>query len=104
MNENERLGAKIKNIRKNKGLTQELLAEKSDLSTRQIVKIENGQATPTIQTLQSIAKALDVSFNELFDNDSYDSINTVRSKARALLDSLNDDNLRLFYRILKSIT
>ncbi len=104
MNENERLGIKIKNIRKNKGLTQELLAEKSDLSTRQIVKIENGQATPTIQTLQSIAKALDVSFNNLFDNDSYDSISIVRSKARALLDSLNDDNLRLFYRILKSIT
>lgn len=104
MNENERIGAKIKNLRKNKGFTQEILAEKSELSTRQIVKIENGQSTPTIQTLRSITKALEVSFNELFDNDSYDSIDIVRSKSHKLLDNLNEDNLRLFYRILKSIT
>ena len=104
MNENECLGAKIRHLRKCKNYTQEYLAEKADLSSRQIVHIENGQSTPTIQTLQSIAKALDVSFNELFDNDSYDSIDIVRSKSHKLLDSLNEDNLRLFYRILKSIT
>ena len=104
MNENKRLGAKIRHLRKCKNYTQEYLAERANLSSRQIVHIENGQSTPTIQTLQSIAKALEVSFNELFDNYSYDSIDIVRSKSHKLIDNLNEENLRLFYRILKSIT
>ena len=81
MNENECLGAKIRALRKAKGFSQEVLAEKADLSPRQVVKIENAQSSPNIQTIQKIAFALGVSIQQILDNGSYDSIELVRENA-----------------------
>lgn len=52
----------IKNIRRLKGITQEELAFKTGLSQSYISELEakHSIANPTIQTLEIIAKALDV--------------------------------------------
>ncbi|MBQ8459852.1 helix-turn-helix transcriptional regulator [bacterium] len=100
MNKNECLGAKIKALRKAKNFSQEVLAEKADLSPRQVVKIENAQSSPNIQTIQKIASALGVSIQQILDNDSYDSLDIVRSKAHYILDKMSENNLRLALRIL----
>lgn len=52
----------IKNIRRIKGVTQEELAFKTGLSQSYISELEakHSIANPTIQTLEIIAKALDV--------------------------------------------
>ena len=56
-------GKLIKELRIKKGMTQEELAEKTELSTRTIQRIENGQVDPRSYTLQMIAKALEVDFS-----------------------------------------
>lgn len=52
----------IKNLRKIKGVTQEELAIKTGLSQSYISELEskNSIANPTVQTIEIIAKALDV--------------------------------------------
>lgn len=65
-------GSIIKELRIKKGLTQEELAEKTELSARTIQRIENGEVDPRAYTLQMIAKALDVDFS-LFTEDASDS-------------------------------
>ena len=60
-------GRLIKELRTKKGMTQEELAEKTEVSTRTIQRIENGEVDPRAYTLQMIAKALDVDF-DLFVN------------------------------------
>ena len=57
---------RLKEARIEKGLTQKELAEKSNKSERQIIRIENGKGNPTIKTLKDIAKALNVTVGELF--------------------------------------
>ena len=60
------LAKRIRNLRNKKGLSQEKLARLADISYNTIVKIESGDSKhPTIQTMAGIAKALDVSLDEL---------------------------------------
>ena len=74
-------GKLIKELRIKKGLTQEELAEKTELSARTIQRIENGDVDPRAYTLQMIAKALEVDFSIFTENESNEDV---------VLD--NDDN------------
>ena len=60
-----RFGRNIQRIRKKAGLTQEDLAEKTDLSTTYIGYIEIGQKKPTLKTLNKIAMVLKVKVKDL---------------------------------------
>jgi len=62
-------GKLIKELRIKKGMTQEELADKTEVSTRTIQRIENGDVDPRAYTLQMIAKALDVDFSLFVENE-----------------------------------
>ena len=64
---NGNLAKRVKELRKRNGLSQEELTENSGLSLRTIQRIENGETQPTGDTLKRIAKALNVTPNELVD-------------------------------------
>ena len=58
----------IRKARKKAGLSQDKLAREADVAYNTVVKIESGEnKNPTIETLRSIAKALDVSVDELIN-------------------------------------
>lgn len=65
-------GKLIKELRIKKGMTQEELAQKTELSTRTIQRIENGEVDPRAYTLQMIAQALDVDFSFFTEGNSQD--------------------------------
>jgi len=62
-------GKLIKELRIKKGLTQEELADLTEVSARTIQRIENGEVDPRAYTLQMIAKALEVDYSLLAGND-----------------------------------
>lgn len=56
----------IKQLREKKGLSQEKLARLADVANNTIIKIESGKNdNPTLDTLKKIAKALDISVDDL---------------------------------------
>ena len=56
----------IKKLRQEKSISQGRLSKLADLSLNSIVNIEAGNnPNPTIETLEKIAKALEVSIDEL---------------------------------------
>ncbi len=59
------LGDAIRARRKKAGLSQEKLAEKSDLSTVFISRVECGKESPTVDSLAKIAKALEARVRDL---------------------------------------
>lgn len=59
-------GAMIRQMREQKGLTQEELAAQLHVSSKAVSKWETGQGLPDISLLEPIAKALDISIIELF--------------------------------------
>lgn len=60
------LAKKVKQLREKLGLSQEKLARLADVSNNTVINIEGGkQDNPTIDTLKKVAKALNVSVEEL---------------------------------------
>ncbi|MEW7281229.1 helix-turn-helix domain-containing protein [Aquimarina sp. 2201CG1-2-11] len=61
------LAIKIKELRNQKGMSQEFLAEESGLSLRTIQRIEKGESNPTGESLKRLSNALNVNPDELID-------------------------------------
>ena len=59
------IGEQIRTLRKNKGLSQELLAENAGINLRTLQRIESGSVVPRGETLRLLAQALDIPVEEL---------------------------------------
>lgn len=60
-------GARLRALRKERGYTQEQLAELTKLSTRHIAGIEKGEANPSFEVLYTIISVLGTSFDAIFN-------------------------------------
>ena len=63
------LGNKILKLRKEKGYSQEELAEKLDVTRQTISNWELGSTQPNPEQLKGLSKILNVSIDEMLDND-----------------------------------
>lgn len=59
------LGARVKQLRQSRRLTQEQLAERAGLSHKFIGELERGRGNPTLTTLTSLGEALGVDLVDL---------------------------------------
>jgi len=60
------LAGNLRKLREKKGLSQDRLAKLADVANNTIIKIEQGEnKNPTLETLNKIAKALEISIDEL---------------------------------------
>lgn len=60
-------GENLKRERKLSGLTQQELADKIGIKQQQLSQWECNKFEPTVSSIVALAKALDVSFDDLFD-------------------------------------
>ena len=60
-------GENLKYERKLAGLTQVQLAEKLHIPQQQLSQWECNQVSPTVSSIIALVKALDISYDELFD-------------------------------------
>ena len=102
MQTKELLGLKIKELRKQKKLTQEKLAEMLNLDAGYISKFEVGRNFPTIGTLEKIAKALDVELYELFQFSPSKELD-FKSEITNIYDCLNKEKQYTLYRVAKDL-
>ena len=66
MSKTTTIAKNIKKYRKEKGLSQDKLARLADIAHATIIKIESGGIqSPTIDTVQKIAKALGIGLEDL---------------------------------------
>ena len=93
---------KLQELRKNKGLTQEELAEALYVSRTAISKWESGRGYPSIDSLKEIAKYFSVTIDELLSSNEVLSIaeedNKQREKHfRSLVFGLLDISVLMFF-------
>lgn len=94
------LGMKIKEIRQNRGLTQDSLGELVGCNTSHISNIENNHTKVSLNVLLAIANALDTSIDYLL-SEQYE--NSALALDNEILRALSDcDNLKK-EKILKII-
>jgi transcriptional regulator with XRE-family HTH domain len=64
------IGVVIKEVRKQKGLTQLDLSEHANLSVRTIQRIENNEVEPTLYSLKNIGEILEIDLQEIRNENS----------------------------------
>lgn len=64
-----RFGQKVRAVRKEKNLSQEDLAGRSDLDRTYIGGVERGERNISLINIEKLAKALGVDAKDLFDNE-----------------------------------
>ena len=65
----DKIGARIRQLRIERGLTIAAMAEKSGFSRGYLSKVENSSSSPPVSTLMTLAGALGVNINEVFSED-----------------------------------
>jgi transcriptional regulator with XRE-family HTH domain len=76
------VGARIRELRKDRGLSLRALAELSGLSLNAVSRIERGESSPTVASLFSLATALQVHIADLFTTELESSTILVRRNQR----------------------
>ncbi|MEK6736826.1 MAG: helix-turn-helix transcriptional regulator [Pseudomonadota bacterium] len=98
-----KLGTRLKEIRKTRGLTQEALAEKIDLSPQYLSRLEGGHQSPSLETVARLAEALDLELWELFDLRHQGTVKEMRERLRRLIQESNEQELRLALKLLHAL-
>ena len=78
----QRFGARIKELRAQREITQEELAERVGIFRTYMSRIETGLGNPTLTVIHALADALGVSVTELFEVPTTSA--PVRTRSRAL--------------------
>lgn len=97
MDVKERIALRIRAIRKRRGLSQEAMAAIIDRSPDTISNLERALSIPTYETLDALAKGLDVPLADFFLGD--ESENPIRAEA---MTRLTDAARQLDDRTLKT--
>ena len=93
----EIVGIKIRQLRKDKGLTVEELAEKAGLSQSMISQMERGLTKPSLDTLWKLSLLLDVPLFAFFEDIQKESVTITRRQEQKTI-TLEHSNLQ--YKLL----
>ncbi len=98
MFDTESIGIKIKEIRKRKKISQEKLAEMVSMNHRSIVRLENNQTIPTLETLEKIAVVLGVRISDFFEDKTVKKRNDIIKDINDCVAAMSDEELKNFYK------
>lgn len=104
MDYSKAFGRRVRSIREAAKLTQQEVAERGGLDPKYMSVIENGNVSPTLDTIRSIAKGLNVPIEDLVLLEGEDAdAKVLRKRIEAALDACDDENLRRVYRIVRDV-
>lgn len=87
------VGERIKNRRKEKGWTQEQLAEKAGMHPTYIGKLERGEKSLTLDSLENVVIALDTTYEELFRYIKPSTVSTENPVLWQIIDILSSKSI-----------
>ncbi len=99
----EQLGKRIRELRKQKGLTQEQLGESSGVGSKYISQVERTGANVTLGLADNIAGGLEVELKDLFDFDHKAEDAKLRSELISLVESADGEKLQTLHRVIRAI-
>jgi transcriptional regulator with XRE-family HTH domain len=99
-NVRKELGKRIRELRKIKGLTQEELGEKANLSYKFVGELERGTVNVSLDSLFRISQALDIYIGDLFRKGET-AILKIKVKEKSPLSKLSSQDLRLIKKSLR---
>ena len=97
------IGQRIRNYRTQKGLSQEKLAELAGCHPPYIGQLERGEKNATLESVEKIASAMDISLSELFDKLGKSGGDNIAAKCYDLVASKNEAEQKQLYKMLQEM-
>lgn len=98
------IGQRIRYYRRQRGLTQETLAEKAELHHTYIGQVERGEKNITLVSLEKITGALDITFANLFEHiEDAKAVESIPAKCYQLVSSKSEPQQSCLYHILQDV-
>lgn len=103
------VGNRIRALRKQRGMTQEQLAEKASLHYSYLSSMERGERNVSIESLEKVINALEINPMQIFNFADTEILEGTADKEatlqaiNALLQERNVDEVKMVYRVLKDM-
>ena len=97
------IGARIKEARLAKNLTQEDLSEKLDISVAFLSRVERGNSHINLKRLNQVCEILDISEGYLLNGVSSNQNNYLEEDFAKLLKSCSPEKQKMIYNVAKTI-
>ena len=98
------LGRRIKELRKQRNLKQDELAEIINIATRNLSNIETGNCFPSPENLEKIAKAFNCKVMDLFDFEHQKEPEDLLNEIIKRINPVDTKKLRDIYKITVALT
>ena len=103
MDKKELLGRRIKELRKNRGFTQEYLAEKLKIEPRQLSKLETGKHYPSFETVTGLLETFDITFEELVSYNHLDVNINFKKRIETEIENIDNIQAAYVYKVIRSL-
>lgn len=97
------IGTRIKELRKQTGMTQEQLAEHVELDARHLSRLEVGRHYPSLASLERIAQVFNVPMVEFFQFPEEESVEALRNFLINFAQRASESQLRLAVKAVKLV-
>lgn len=97
------LGQRIKELRKNRSLTQAALAESIGVDPKTLSRIEVGAQTTSFEVIENIALALNTEIRDLFSFQHIKSNKEIIDRINFILNNSSSERLQLIYKIIDAV-
>jgi transcriptional regulator with XRE-family HTH domain len=97
------LGSRIKELRKIKELSQEELSIQVDVDPKYISFIECGRSSPSLETMENIARALSVEIKDLFEFAHLQAAGVKVEEIEQLLAGADEEKKRMIMKIVRAV-
>jgi XRE family transcriptional regulator, regulator of sulfur utilization len=101
------LGERLRNLRKDRGLSQQRLGRRSNLSGKFIGEVERGEKSVSVDSLYHVSVALDVPLSSLTDTDRVRRKGGSRAEVEKLIALVSGprkpEQIRRAYQVLKAM-
>ena len=98
-----KLGLRIKELRRQRNLTQEELGESSDMNSKHLSEVERGIVNISVQSLNKIAESLGVSLLVLLDMEHQKSKEELSQEIAKMVNDSTPEQTQLIHRIVTDI-
>jgi transcriptional regulator with XRE-family HTH domain len=104
MDEKRQLGRRLKELRKQRGISQEKFSEKADVSPQYLSRIESGTENPTLDMLIKLSRALEVEMWEMFDFGHNVTVKELKESLQSFAKTSDEPSLRLASKLIRAVS
>ncbi len=97
----EKIVKRIREVRKQKGLSHDNMAHELDMSTSAYNKLERGETTLSLERLFKIIQVLEISLSDVFEIKNGDIIQDLKDHSIGKVETLNQENKEKSEKIIE---